>query len=29
VVFTTKRNLAGYTLRLRMEGETLDVVRVT
>jgi hypothetical protein len=28
VVFTTKRNLAGYTLRLRMEGETLDVVKV-
>ena len=29
VVFTTKRNLAGYTLRLRMEGETLDVVKVS
>ncbi|GEM_PF-1808700 len=28
IIFTTTRNLAGYTLRLRMEGEILDVVRV-
>ncbi len=28
VLFTTKVNISGYTLRLRMEGETLDVIKV-
>ena len=28
VLFTTKMNISGYTLRLRMEGETLDVIKV-
>ena len=28
VLFTTKMNIAGYTIRMRMEGETLDVIKV-
>lgn len=28
VLFTTKMNISGYTIRLRMEGETLDVIKV-
>ncbi|CAB4947796.1 MAG: hypothetical protein F2840_06755 [Actinobacteria bacterium] len=28
VAFSTKRDLSGYTVRLRMEGQTLDVVTI-
>ena len=28
VAFSTRRDLSGYTIRLRMEGQTLDVVTI-